>query len=172
MTDHVRAAAFSAAYSVDMPDIAIAVQTRLFMMAFGFGFLLGVVYDLCRILRLTVTRGKIAVFVVDILYFLAAGISVFLFMLAYNQGEFRFYLILGIIFGFLIYYFTFGAFLLKWSNRLIRTLRRVLKAILRTFLAPFRWFGRLLRRFSVKIRSSMPGKLKNFKVKSKIRLKR
>lgn len=155
-----------------MPDIAIAVQTRLFMMSFGFGFLLGMAYDLCRILRLTVTRGKVAVFVVDILYFLAAGLSVFLFVLAYNQGEFRFYLILGIIFGFLIYYFTFGAFILKWSNRVIRLLRRILRAILRIFLTPFRWFGRLIRRCWVKIRSSVPGKLKNFKVKSKIRLKR
>lgn len=159
-------------YSVDMPEVAIAVQTRLFMMAGGFGFLLGVAYDLCRILRLTVTRGRIAVFIVDVLYFLAAGLSVFLFMLAYNQGEFRFYLILGIILGFLIYYFTFGAFILKWSNRLIRLLRRTMKAVLRAVMTPFRWFGRLFQRCFARIRSSVPGKLKNFKVKSKIRLKR
>lgn len=159
-------------YSVDMPGIAIAVQTRLFMMSFGFGFLLGVAYDLCRILRLTVTRGKVAVFVMDILYFLAAGLSVFLFVLAYNQGEFRFYLILGMIFGFLIYYFTFGAFILKWSNRVIRLLQRVLRAVLHAFMAPVHWLGRLFRCCFNKIRSFVPAKLKNFKVKSKIRLKR
>ena len=154
-----------------MPEVAIAVQTRLFMMAFGFGFLLGVVYDLFRIIRLTVTRGRIAVFVMDLVYFLLAGVSVFLFMLAYNQGEFRFYLIFGIFLGFLIYYFTFGAFILKWSNRIIRFLRRVLKAVLRVISTPFRWAGRLTRRLYVKIRSALPGKLKNFKVKSKINLK-
>lgn len=169
---HGRAADFLAVYSVDMPDLTIAVQTRLFMMAWGFGFLLGVAYDLCRILRLTITRGRIAVFIVDILYFLAAGLSVFLFMLAYNQGEFRFYLILGIIFGFLIYYFTFGAFILKWSNRTIRLLRRVLRAILHAFMLPILWLERLFQRCFARIRSSVPGKLKNFKVKSKICLKR
>lgn len=154
-----------------MPDVAIAAQTRLFMMSFGFGFLLGVAYDLFRIARLTVTRGKVAVFIMDVLYFLAAGITVFLFMLAFNEGEIRSYLLLGIFLGFLIYYFTFGAFVLKWSNRIIRGLRRALRAVFRVLTAPLRWFAGRMRKLYGKIRARFPSKLKNFKVKSKIILK-
>lgn len=154
-----------------MPGIAIAAQTRLFMMAFGFGFLLGVLYDLFRIARLTVTRGRVAVFIADVAYFLLVGILVFLFMLAYNRGEIRSYLLLGIVLGFAVYYFTFGAFVLKWTNRIIRFLRRLFHTVWRVLSAPFRWIYRLLRRICVKIRSTMPAKLKNFKIKSKISLK-
>ena len=154
-----------------MADVAIAAQTRLFMMSLGFGFLLGVVYDLCRIARLTVTRGKAAVFFMDVFYFLSAGIAVFLFMLAFNGGEIRFYLLLGIVLGFLIYYFTFGAFVLKWSNRIIRGLRRMIRAVFRFLTAPFRWLWGRIRKFSGKVRAKLPAKLKNFKMKSKIVLK-
>lgn len=171
MMDRARAAVSSVVFSADMPDVAIAAQTRLLMLAFGFGFLLGVAYDLFRIVRLTVTRGRVAVFVMDVAYFLSAGVLVFLFMLAHNQGELRFYMLLGIALGFLIYYFTFGAFVLKWSNRLVRFLRRFLKAVWRIVSAPFRMIGRFARRLYIKIRSAVPGKLKNFKVKSKINLK-
>lgn len=166
-----RAAGSSAGCSADMPEVAIAAQTRLFLMSFGFGFLLGVVYDLFRIARLTVTRGKAAVFVMDVLYFFLAGIAVFIFMLAFNSGEIRFYLLLGIVLGFLIYYFTFGAFILKWSNRIIRALRRLLRFLFRVISAPPRAVFRLLRRLGGKIRARLPARLKNFKLKSKIVLK-
>ncbi len=149
----------------------MAAQTRLFLMSFGFGFLLGVVYDLFRIVRLTLTRGKAAVFVMDVLYFLLAGIAVFIFMLAYNSGEIRFYLLLGILLGFLIYYFTFGAFVLKWSNRIIRALRRLTRLVGRIVWAPVRGMARLFRRLGAGIRAKLPARLKNFKMKSKIILK-
>ena len=141
-----------------MPEVAIAAQTRLFLMSFGFGFLLGVVYDLFRIARLTVTRGKAAVFVMDVLYFFLA---VFIFMLAFNSGEIRFYLLLGIVLGFLIYYFTFGAFVLKWSNRIICALRRLLRFLFRVISAPPRAVFRLFRRLGGKIRARLPARLKS-----------
>lgn len=154
-----------------MPDITIAAQTRLFMQAFGFGFLLGVAYDIVRIFRLAVTQKKLAVFFQDILYFFFAGLATFLFWLAVNEGEVRFYLIAAEVMGFVVYYFSFGSFVVKWSNRIIRAVRRAVASVWHAVSAPFRWLFRLFRKIMGKFRVTSKKRVKNFHTKSKIHLK-
>ena len=48
-------------------------QVRIFLYAVGFGFFIGIVYDLFRTLRLMLSGGKKAFIVSDILFSLAAG---------------------------------------------------------------------------------------------------
>ena len=79
-------------------------QLNLFLLSLGAGFVLGVVYDILRTIRLTISKGKAIIFIFDILYFLIFSLATFLFFLAVNKGEFRSYMIIGEILGFLFYY--------------------------------------------------------------------
>jgi xanthosine utilization system XapX-like protein len=45
-------------------------QLNLFLLSLGAGFVLGVVYDILRTIRLTISKGKTIIFIFDILYFL------------------------------------------------------------------------------------------------------
>ena len=88
--------------------LTIADQTRLFLLALGLGFLLGIVYDLFRVVRMAFTMRRVGVFIQDVLFFLTCAAATFLFLLAVNQGEIRGFIIAGEGLGFLIYYFSFG----------------------------------------------------------------
>ena len=79
-------------------------QLNLFLLSLGAGFVLGIVYDILRTIRLTISRGKIIIFIFDILYFLIFSLATFLFFLAINKGEFRSYMIFGEILGFIFYF--------------------------------------------------------------------
>ena len=63
------------------------------------GLALAVVYDVFRVTRILFRTGKIAMYVQDILYGIAAAFITFLLALAVNSGEIRFYIIGGELIG-------------------------------------------------------------------------
>ena len=77
-------------------------------MAGGLGFLLGAFYDVFRVIRLLMRPSAKVVFFQDLLFFALSSVVTFLFALAVTGGELRFYLFLGLVTGFMAYYFTIG----------------------------------------------------------------
>ncbi len=113
-------------------------QLAIFALSLGLGFLLGVLYDIMRTLRLSVTRSKIVLIICDILYFILFGIISFLFILALNKGEIRFYIIIGEIIGAFFYYISLGIAVIKITDKGIYLLRKFYKLVFKVVSAPFR----------------------------------
>ncbi len=119
-------------------------QLSIFVAALGLGFLLGVIYDLFRAIRLSVSTSKYAVIIFDVLYFLTFGLISFLFILALNKGEIRFYIIAGEIIGGAFYYFSFGIAAMKITDHLVKLLRKLYTLVFKVASAPFRLVKRVL----------------------------
>jgi len=131
----------------------LADQTRLFLLSLGFGFALGILYDLFRIIRLlTGKTGWGALLAQDILYSLCCTGLSFFFFLAVGDGDVRLYLLGGEILGWLVYYVSFGTVALRFSEWLVRLLRRFSKFCVRIFTAPFLWFLHLLEKAAIPLR--------------------
>lgn len=120
----------------------LAVQTEIFFYALGFGFLLGILYDIFRTVRVIVSDSKGFVLFMDLLYFTVCAFFIFCFNLIVDNGQIKIYVILGEIIGWLVYYFSFGAIALKLSNAVIVFVRKLFRAIFK----PFRRFFRVLKR--------------------------
>ena len=73
----------------------MAGQWELFLYAGLLGVLLGAYYDVFRIIRYLTAQGKRQTFFWDLFYFFSSGVATFLFLLAANQGQMRFYLLAG-----------------------------------------------------------------------------
>lgn len=151
-----------------MYGIPIAVQTRVMLLALGLGFIIGIIYDIFRIIRLSISRGRTAVFVQDILFFfLFAGLS-FAFCLSQNNGQVRFYIIFAEVLGFLIYYFSLGSLVIRLSDKIIAAIKKLLEQILRLISLPINLIFRIFKRiFSFFVRitkknSKKYGKKMNF----------
>lgn len=112
-------------------------QLTIFLCAIGVGFLLGVLYDVIRAIRLSFTESKTAIIIFDVLYFFLLGILSFLFILATNKGEVRFYIIFGQIIGWLFYYFSFGVVVIKATNIFSDFIKRMRSFIYKVVRAPF-----------------------------------
>lgn len=142
-------------------------QIRIFLYAVGFGFFIGILYDLFRTLRLLLTNGKRAFLVSDILFSLAAGLFTFLFALVQLDGTIRGYALFGEIIGFLIYSVTFGVFFTKLSDRIVRGISRIFRTLARPFLYLYRKACKFFRKNVEKTRKKAKFSVK----KSKFHLK-
>lgn len=152
-------------------SLSLATQTKSFLLSLGLGFLMGFFYDFFRLIRLSISRNKILIIVFDLLYCIFLCFATFIFCMTVNEGEIRFYLLLGESIGFAVYYFSLGVVISSLGERLIDFTRRFLKRIFYVLVFPFRWiFGRIKDVFDkfLKKGRKTTEKIKN---KSKILLK-
>lgn len=98
-------------------------QARLFFQSVGFGFLLGILYDAFRTVRILISSKKAVVIIMDTAYFVLCGFLIFCFSLVLDNGEIRAYLLAGNLIGWLIYYFSMG-FVSAKIRMIIRRLKK------------------------------------------------
>lgn len=134
-----------------MYSVPQSQQLTIFLCSLGAGFLLGILYDIMRTMRLSFTTSKVAVIIFDIVYFLLCGVLSFLFILALNKGEVRFYIIAGEMIGWVFYYVSFGIAVIRITDVFVSLLHRVKAFIFRVISAPFRLIYRGLNCISRKI---------------------
>ncbi|MDR2647787.1 MAG: spore cortex biosynthesis protein YabQ [Oscillospiraceae bacterium] len=126
-------------------QFSLASQSKFFLLCIGFGFFLGVLYDIFRIVRLLVSGKRVFLLAQDILYCLCCTILTFFFFLSVSDGGFHTYGLLGEILGWLLYYVSFGSAALRATDWFVRVLRRCAAWIVHIFCLPARIISRFLR---------------------------
>ena len=152
-----------------MYNVHQSEQTVIFLTSLGVGFLLGILYDMFRAIRLSLSKGHIATIIFDVIYFLLFGFISYIFILASNKGEIRSYIIVGEIIGAAFYYFSFGIVAIRLTDKFVATFKKIqkliftvicfpLKLLYRVFYTPFLKICGFFKKTS-KISSEMQKKL-------------
>lgn len=118
--------------------VPILAQTTSFLYAMALGAVLSLVYDIFRIIRVAFGGKKTAVFVEDLLFSLVALVLTFVFVIAFNNGELRFFVLIGELFGFVVCHYTVGRVILSFSRAIINGVKWVLKLIFTPILKLFK----------------------------------
>ena len=114
----------------------IMSQLHLFLLSGLYGIMLGIWYEVFRTLRKTFVHRNRIVHLEDIIFcFTAAGGLFFLFQI-FNQGMIRFYCLLGLECGTILYF----CFLSKWTGKIlfcvIKFISNIVKIVSNTLLFP------------------------------------
>ena len=120
----------------------LSEQTEIFFLSLGFGFLLGIIYDIFRTLRLIISKSAMFTVFMDILYFVLCAVLIFSFNLVVDSGKIRVYVLLGDMLGWLIYYFSFGEISVKISNKIISLFGKLFGSVSKPFLRQKNRFGK------------------------------
>lgn len=118
-------------------------QLLIFLTSLGVGFILGIFYDILRAIRLTVTKSQKAHIFFDILYFCIFALASYIYILAANKGEIRFYIFAGEIIGLAFYYFSFGIAVVRLTELAVSLMHRFFRFVFKVISFPFK----LLKRF-------------------------
>lgn len=147
---------------------SLSSQAKNFLFSLGFGVLIGVLYDILRIVRMSVSPSKRALYITDFIFVFTASVATFLFCLTVTDGQLRFYILFGEALGFFIYYLSFGIIAVKFSTKTVEKVKVFFKKIFRFIFAPFRKiFSRVsvfIKKAAVKTRKSTKKSIKNAKI--------
>ncbi len=115
-------------------SLSLASQTKGFLLSLGFGFLMGAVYDIFRIIRISISKGRKLQILSDIVYCILLAFLTFIFFITVNEGEIRIYLLLGEAIGFAVYGLSMGTIIFAFGKKWIE----IIKLFFRFTLKPFK----------------------------------
>jgi len=101
-------------------------QTYLFIVFTIVGIIIGVLFDIFRILRKSFKTKDIVTYMEDILFWVLTGIIILFSMYKFSNGELRFFMIIGIIMGTLMYMITFSRYVIKISVFIIKIIKTII----------------------------------------------
>lgn len=125
--------------------ISVQEQLTVFGLSILLGCGLGVLYDVFRLLRLLVRFGPAAIFLQDLLFWLAAALLTFFYIFAANSGQIRWFILFGALLGAVIYHLTLGEMVIRFLRAAIDLIRRVLTRFIHFVLFPFVVISRGMR---------------------------
>ncbi len=101
-------------------------QTYLFIIFTIVGIIIGILFDIFRILRKSFKTKDIVTYIEDILFWILTGIIILFSMYRFSNGELRFFMIIGILMGTLIYMITFSKYIIKISVFIINLIKKII----------------------------------------------
>ncbi|MEM1485950.1 spore cortex biosynthesis protein YabQ [Oscillospiraceae bacterium PP1C4] len=146
-------------------EITIAGQTWMFLMSIALGAVLGVCYDVFRILRVAVDHPPFAVVIEDVIFSIICAVATFLFMISVDSGQVRVFVLIGEGVGFMLYYCTVGVLIIGVSKWIIGIIRSIFTFLWRIFVMPIlrlmSYFQELLSKNTHHFRLYLKNKVKN-----------
>lgn len=118
--------------------LSMSEQAALFFSTVLVGAAVGLFYDLFRVMRRTVPHGRVTVQLQDAFFWVAATVLVFYFMLQRNQGDVRWFLLLGTAIGMVLYFVGVSRWVVRGLVAVVEFVKRVLAAALGLLLFPLR----------------------------------
>lgn len=158
--------------AMDGIHIGVTEQLATFGLSCLIGAGLGVFYDFFRVLRKAIPHNWVFIGVEDLVFFVAATTYSFNFMVSMLDGRIRFFIIIGELLGWVIYFFTLGVVVMGISDKIIACVKYIIAALIRIFIAPIFALLRWLLLKAAGILMYLVKKLKKSTKYSKIRLKR
>lgn len=114
-------------------------QLDFLIASFWFGIIIYIVYDTIRIFRRCVPHGIFWISVEDLLYWIGVAISFFLLQFHINDGVFRWYSIIGAMFGMLGWWLLGSKTYVNQTSRFIRFLMKWIYKGICFILSPVFW---------------------------------
>lgn len=111
-------------------------QALIFIVFTFTGILLGILFDFFRVFRRTFNTIDFITYLEDILYWILAGIIVLYNIWFFNNGEIRFFMIIGIIMGAIIYSLLFSSILIKIETMLLTKLKNIIMFFYKIIIIP------------------------------------
>lgn len=113
-------------------------QARLFLTSVQIGIMMGIVFDLVRIIRKIIKHPNFFVQIEDMLYWIFCGFTGFYMLYICNYADIRPYIFIGIILGATLYFLTFSIIFMRIMTAIIDYVKTLCYKLYKLILIPIR----------------------------------
>lgn len=131
-------------------DATTLNQVYLFGIYSVCGIIIGIFFDLFRILRRSFKTPDIVTYIEDILFGIFTGIFLIFILFVFNNGEMRFFMFFAIMLGLLLYLLTISKYFIKINVTVLVTIKKIIKRILLILVYPITLLKKILSRLILK----------------------
>lgn len=128
-----------------MFELDIGQEFYIFLIAINQGLLIGLIYDINKLLRYNFKRKRIRTFIEDLLFWIIIIGIFFIFILQNTDGIVRGYIILGFLIGYLIYIKFISKYNFPLINKIFQLILKGINEIINIIGYPFKVAKRNLR---------------------------
>lgn len=153
---------------------AILIQLYSFFIYLISGMVIGVFFDIFRILRKSFRTPDIITYIEDIIFWLFTGFFLLCVLFQCNNGEIRIYHIIGLMIGIIFYMLSISKFFIKINVLILTFVKKVLYKIIRIILYPIKAFLKIVSKifaplpfFVINIKKILSNSTKNIRNKGK-----
>lgn len=111
-------------------------QAKIFLIFALNGIIIGILFDIFRILRKSFKTSDIITILEDILFWIFTGIVILYSIFIFNNGEIRLFMFIGIFLGTILYMLLLSKYIIKISVKIILILKKVFKFIFKILIFP------------------------------------
>lgn len=101
-------------------------QEQIFMYFFFIGIIIAFIFTFFKCLRKHMKSSDTLIFIEDVIFLFISGLLIITNIINLNNGEFRFYMLIGIFFGIIIYSLTINKVCVIILNVLINIIFQLL----------------------------------------------
>ena len=105
-------------------------QAYIFFIFILNGFLIGLIFDIFRILRQSFKTKDFITYIEDIIFWVITGILILNSIFKFNNGEIRGYIFIGIIIGTILYLLLFSKLFIRINVLIINLLKKAIYYVL------------------------------------------
>ena len=102
------------------------------------GIIIGIFFDVFRILRKSFKTPDIITYIEDILFWIITGAFLLFVLFTFQNGQIRSYNIIGLIIGVISYIFTISKYFIKFSVTTISFFKKIIYTILKMISYPLK----------------------------------
>jgi len=121
-------------------------QANLFLIFVINGLIIGLLFDVFRILRKSFKTSDLITILQDILFWILTGIIILYSIFVFNNGEIRFFMFIGIFLGAGLYMLLLSKYVIKFSVTIISILKKIISFILKIILFPLQWIYKITKK--------------------------
>ena len=143
-------------------------QAYIFLIFILNGFLIGILFDIFRILRKSFKTKDFITYIEDIFFWILSGAILLFSIFKFNNGDLRGFIFIGIIMGLLLYMLLFSKIFIKVNLYIIDLLKKIFYFLI---IIPIKFIYKILRKFIFKpisfITINIKKTVSNFRIKIK-----
>ena len=125
-------------------------QTQVFLIFIFCGALVGLLFDVFRILRKSFKTPDFITYIEDILFWMLTCFLLAYALFQYNNGEIRAYLFIGLFIGITLYILLLSKYIIKISLDIITVIKKVAVAIFKFLAYPLKIILSIIRKMFLK----------------------
>ena len=127
----------------------ISNEIKLFLIFCLSGLLIGIFYDIFRIIRRSFKISDLHTYIEDIIFGIFTGLFLIFIIFIYNDGSIRLYMFIGIFLGLILYLVTISKYFVKFNVFIIKIVKNFISKIFKIMLYPFKIIRKLLNKPSM-----------------------